>query len=209
MPPNVAETRIPRSNLAVPVGELDHPLRPRNEWLNANIEKRSRVYMIRKPRSTKKQFVSIDGRVLTTNRRWTVTTRICGLMSGSGGGGHRCGHHNPTQRMQGKHRAPGAPNININGAAVVYRAQPPPPQPPLQPRPQPPPSARPPLPASADHVNPITPVCTICLDDNALASCVWCGCGHRVACLACAGRVTAPSCPVCRTAGWPLLVRDP
>ena len=207
-----AQTNIPRDALSEEVGRLDNPVRARDgtPWVNANEWVRRRVYMVREPRTTKKRFLTIDGRTVTGNRKWIVTKPISALFRP-----HQRGHHNRMQRMKGMHRDPAyAPAARNAAQRPPQRPLPRPPavarQRPLQaaaPRP-PRPAARVPLPAGAIEISMSTPTCVICMDDEKPMCCVWSGCGHRAACLDCARLVTAPICPMCRAPGFPLAIRD-
>jgi len=115
MPTNYAQTNILRCSRSKLVGILDNPVRPTagTPWSDAGVDVRKRVYAVREESSVATRFVSIDGRTVASNRKWTVTRVISGLCRP-----HRHAHHRAGQRMQGIHRCP---NVGAAAARTAHR----------------------------------------------------------------------------------------
>lgn len=68
---------------------------------------------------------------------------------------------------------------------------------PAAPAPAPPSAPNPINPINQHQTAAITPICSICCEDDALAATVFVGCGHRCACVDCAKKLRG-KCPICR-----------
>ena len=68
-----------------------------------------------------------------------------------------------------------------------------------------------PLIARSSPVRPevaaMTPVCSVCMDDDKLACTIFPQCGHRCACFQCAQRCNN-KCPICREVSRPIVIYD-